>query len=313
MRKAVLKVGVYRLRFNPTHKGSLTKIAKTIDGLKLEARASLLRMGDPIRPRDDIQFGDDYFILDFTRIRPVNRIPISDLKGNEGHVVFRKDDRRPCDHTAVLFDPLCNTMYVQEGTGSAGIGHNAIADYMKGHAGIDQIAVEVVLHEEKGLDRLRNKRHKKFTIRIAGVENASKLNRRGEGDAAILEALRVFNAPKALLSFELDKTKEKRRLNFENILETATAFLNWNNDPPIGAFRRKRPVRELVVEAEDEQGDILVNLLEDRIVHAKKVELKPGEEPTDEQRYAAVVEAFERHRGQLRRRYPVNHDQSEGC
>jgi len=295
-----LKVGVYRLVFRGKPITTLVKIVEAIKLLPPDESRTAMIIDDPIRPRDDIRINKQYCLVDFNRIRPTDHILTADTLGNEGLIKFGRKAKRPCQRTVVLLDQHSNIMYIHEGWGSAGIGHNTMAKYLRAVGELEAVAVEVVLHDIDALERLRDKRHKVFRVRIAGVENAEVLRAQGLGDEAILRTLRAFRSPNANIGVGLEKGDPGQ---LDNVLETAAALIGWNNMPEI--FGTKKPVKYIAIEPEGEEHEVLVNLLEDRMRHAEKVELEPGTEPSDAERYRAVVKAFERFSPDLRRRYPV--------
>jgi hypothetical protein len=191
---------------------------------------------NPIRPRDDIRINTQYCLVDFNRIRPTDHMLTADTQGHEGLIKFAKKAKRPCQRTAVLLDQHSNIMYVHEGWGSAGIGHNTMAKYLKAVGGLEGITVEVVLHDLDALERLRDKRHKSFRVRIAGVENAEALRAQGMGDEAILRTLRTFRSPNANIAVGLEKGQPGQ---LDNVLETAAALIGWNHMPESSGKRSR--------------------------------------------------------------------------
>lgn len=300
---AKLTVGIYHLRFDGSDNPTLFKVAKKIDALKGKKRTADTIIDDPIRARDKIHFSTEFCLLDFSRIPQVNRIPTSDLEGSEKDMTFQPGDRRPCKYTAVLLDPKSNTMYVQEGAGSSGIGHNTVGKYLKAAGGLDSLHVEIILHEKQGMERLKNKQHRAFKVKIAGLQNAANLKAVGEGDAAILNMIKVHNSPNAIINLSMDAGPGQ----LDQVLETAAALLSWNGLPKL--FGR-HPVKRVIIGESDEEGENLVNLLEDRIGYAEEIRLERGEPLTDANRYRALTKAFDLYQAELRRRFPVSsHDQ----
>jgi hypothetical protein len=289
----ILRVGLYRIRRQGDPPASLLDLIARLQALPPdEARAKDLT-DDPIRPRNAITVTPEYALVDFSRIRQTDRIELSDRRGDEGQITFGPGDKRPCVHTAVLVDYHCNIIYVHEQLG--GVSHAVVARYFAALANADRLPVEVVMNLD-GIMRLQGKVPNSIKIRLSGIDNAEQLRGQGYGDDAILNLLREFRAPKAVLTLGL----EEGAGSLDRILQTATAILSWN-----GLFGRRRPVKEISIRAEDEDHEELVNLLKDRMVHLEEIELEVGREPTDAQRYRAVINAWQRYRVELRQRYPV--------
>jgi hypothetical protein len=289
--KKHLRVGVYRLTWVKQPLMSLKDIVAAIQSLPNdESRASTLT-DDPIRPREIITH-DDHCLMDFNRIRQTDHIKTSDLKGNEGEVKF--GDLKPSERTAVLLDPSSQVMFVHEH--AWGIGHTTIAKYLKAAAKLDSIRSGIVLRKG-GLERLHDKSLRSMKVRLAGIGNAKTLESIGDGDAAILLLLQAFRAPDATIKVSIDSEKESY---LDNILETASALIGWNS-----LFGKRRPVKEILVTTDGDEGaDAHVNLMKDRISHLEAIDLEAGKEPTDAQRYRAVVEAWKAHGDELRGMYP---------
>jgi hypothetical protein len=292
---AKLRVGVYHLRFPDGGALSLLDIVKKVQDLPGEKRAASI-IDDPIRPRDKISVSDQCCVLDFNRILQIDGIETGDVKGNEGKITFSRDGLRPCKYTAVLLDHHSDMMYIHEG---AGVGHTTVGKYLRAVANLARLHVEVVLHDAEALERLQNKKHRKFRVRIAGIEDASLLRAQGEGDGAVLKTLQIHRSPNALISLGLDDNQPG---HLENVLETAAALIGWNNLPHI--FGKKKPVKEIII-GDDEETENLVNLLDDRVLFVEEIELGRGQTLTDAQRHGAVRRAFEHYRSDLRRRYPA--------
>jgi hypothetical protein len=292
---AKLKVGIYHLRFSDGAP-SIVEIVKIIQALPGKKRAAQL-MEDPIRPRERITISDQCCVLDFSRFSPTDRIPTGDVEGNEGEIRFAPDDLRPCKYTAILLDQHSNTLYIHEG---AGVGHTVVAKYLKAVANLASLYTEVILHDVEALERLRDKHHRRFKVRIAGIQDASVLRAQGLGDEAILKTIQVHRSPNALISLHYEKNEPGF---LDNVMETASALIGWNNLPQI--FGKKRPVKEIII-GDDEETENVVNLLDDRMTWVEELELERGQSFTDAQRHRAVRNAFERYRNDLRRRYPVS-------
>ena len=293
---AKLKVGIYHLRSEDKSAPPLSDIVRSIEQLPGEKRAAMI-IDDPIRPRDKISISDQCCVLDFSRISQIDRIETGDLKGAEGEIKFGPNDKRPCKYTAVLLDQHSNMMYIHEG---AGVGHTTVGKYLKAIAKLGSLHVEVVLHDTEALERLLNKKHRSFRVRIAGIEDASALRAQGLGDEAILKTLQIHRSPNATIALSLEPHQPG---HLENVLETAGALLGWNNLPAI--FGKRKPVKEITI-GDDEETENLVNLLDDRMRYVEEIELDRGQTFTDAQRHGAVRKAFERYRSGLRLRYPTS-------
>lgn len=262
-----LKVGVYRLRRDGTGDPprSLIDVARAIRARQNEQRAVSVAE-DPIRPRNNLQITDQYCLLDFSRIPQVERLPLSDLRGDESDMVFGPNDKRPREQTAVLLDHHSNIIYVHEHM--RGISHAAVAKYFATVGGIEKLPVEVAIHMD-GLLRLQGKTPNAFRIRLSGIDDATGLGREGYGDDAVAELLRKFKAPSATIRLGLE---EDQPAAIDSLIEVATALLTWN-----GRFGRKKPVKELSIRAEDENDSAeLVSLIKDRIVHYEEIESAYG-------------------------------------
>jgi hypothetical protein len=187
-------------------------------------------------------------------------------------------------------------IYVHEQMGR-GVSHAVVAKYLAAVGAIERLPVEVAIHLD-GLLRLQGKTPRTFKVRLSGIDDATNLGRLGYGDDAIADILRKFNAPKATITLGLDDEDQPGVI--DQLLEVATEIITWN-----GRFGRKKPVKEISIRAGDGEDDVeLVNLLKDRIVYHHELELE-GREPTDAERYGAVVSAWNRYNVGLRERYRV--------
>ncbi|HEX3747052.1 MAG TPA: hypothetical protein VHW09_24115 [Bryobacteraceae bacterium] len=294
---AKVKIGVYRLLM-PQGQGSLLDVIKTVQSLPGMKRSAMI-IDDPIRPRNNMSITNECCMVDFSRISRIDRIETGDIRGNEGQIQFAPDDLRPCRYTAVLFDQHSNAMYIHEG---AGVGHTTVVKYLKAVGKLTDLRLEVVLHDTEALERLREKKHRSFKVRIAGLENALALKAQGEGDGAVLSTMKVHRSPNAVISLWLEDRQEGY---LDNVLETAAALIGWNNLPHI--FGKNKPVKEISI-GDDEETENVVNLLDDRMCFIEEIKLDHGQTLTDAQRHGTLRKAFERYRHDLRRRYPVGHN-----
>jgi hypothetical protein len=296
-----LKVGVYRLElFGGNEVPSLLEIVQAIKSLPDDDESRTMMIDEPIRPRGNIIINEQYCLLDFNRIRQTDRIPLADTRGGEGEITFGPKDKKPSERTAVLLDRHSNIMYVHEH--SYGIGHTTLGKYIKAIGKLDNIISTIVMHQG-GLERLRNKTHEALKIKIAGLDNASRLKAEGLGDGAILKMLQTFKAPTVTLTMSIDKTEN----HLDQVIETASVLLGWNSLRDL--FGRRKPVKEIsVVVSSEDEDDALVSLLKDRMVHLEEIELELGKEVTDADRYRAVASAWQRYHVELRERYPKPKD-----
>jgi hypothetical protein len=297
MRMSTLSVGVFRLQFRGHGDPTLLEVVQKIQALPGKRRVGMV-IDDPIRPRDNIQASEECCILDFSRIPQIDAVPASDLEGNETKITY--GPQKPCKFTLVLLDPQSNTLYIQYGAGSSGISHAVVGKYLKAVAGLAHLQLEVILHENDALERLRNKRLTAFKVRIAGLVNAEALRAQGLGDQAVLDTLKVHRAPNALISLSLGHEPGK----LEHVLETAAALMGWNSLPNI--FGAHKPVEEIYIgETDDDGKESLVDLFVDRLKYSEVLDLDRGEDITDAHRRRAVRNAFEKHKEELRRRFPA--------
>lgn len=293
-----LKVGVYRVRIQNQDRPAppLADAVRAIQALPDDETRTML-IDAPIRPRGKIVGTDEYFLLDFNRIRQTDRIALADIRGVEGEIKFGPKDKKPSERTAVIIDAKSDTMCVQEHTWS--IGHNLLARYFKAVMKVADVQSSIVLNEG-GLDRLKDKRHHLLRVKLAGIENATALRASGKGDGAILKLLEEFRAPDATISLSIESDGESR---LDKVIETASAIIGWNHLPEL--FGRKKPVKDVSVITDDEDEDMaVVHLLKDRMLHIEEIELEKGKEPTDDDRYRAVISAWRRHYAELRKRFP---------
>jgi hypothetical protein len=301
-----LKVGIYRLSFQGNGGTDLADAVRRIDALAGEDRAAKL-IDDPIRAREHIHISDQYCLLDFTRFYPGDYIETGNVAGLEKTVPLGTQGERLRKHTAVLLDPQSNTMYVQEEFASARIGHNIVGKYLTAKGRLKDFWIEIVLHEKNGLERLINKKHRRFKVAVAGIQNAEMLQAQGLGDKVVLDALKAFKSPSAVIEVSLQGGPG----TLDNVLEAAAALLGWNSLPQI--FGKRKPVKAITVrEGDGPDEETIVNLLDDRMCYLEDIELEPGKIPTDADRKRAVTNAFEQHRDELRRRYPVQNDKGQG-
>jgi hypothetical protein len=297
MKMPTLSVGIFHLQFRGQGDPTLLEIVQKIQALPGKKRVGMV-IDDPIRPRDNIQASAECCTLDFSRIPQIDTVPASDLEGNETKITY--GPQKPCKFTLVLLDPQSNTLYIQYGAGSSGISHTVVGKYLKAVAGLAHLQLEVILHENDALERLRDQRHTAFKVKIAGLVNADALKAQGLGDQAVLDILKVHRAPDAFISLSLGHQPG----TLDHILETAAALMGWNSLPNI--FGKHKPVEEIYIgETDDDGKENLVDLFADRLKYSEVLDLDRGQDITDAHRHRAVRNAFGKYREELRRRFPA--------
>jgi hypothetical protein len=136
-------------------------------------------------------------------------------------------------------------------------------------------------------------RVREFIVHLAGVHNGQRLRGLGRSALSLFGAANAFLAPKA--KFQLSIGREG---SLQNVREAIAEFMRADDET-------KEQVKKLVVigsEAEGNDHEEVIDLIQDRLVVPMDVELRGGR-LTDAKRRAAVYDAWLAQRDGLRAVY----------
>lgn len=288
---ARIKVGLYHVAVRHDPPRNVRDVIAAVGTLPNDAsRARTLSENEPFRPRRlDIQA--DHCIGEFTRIRAVNELPLSNAAGREDVLRFEPGEPAPCDHTVFLFDYLSNVLHIDEHP--HGVTHAGFARYIQAVGELASVVATAIISQDAMRRFGRQETFSKITVSLAGMDNAAHMRNLGFNQTEILALTELFQAPK--LKLELSITS--RRRDPDGLARVRETVLNLLNLP-------SRQLKKLVVEGREEIAgdDFPVDLIKGRIKYETEVESDQGR-IADAERYRAVREAWSRNRDELRERF----------
>jgi hypothetical protein len=293
---AKIKVGLYHVAVTNDPPQTVREVLVAVGALPNDAsRARTISENEPVRPRRlDLQ--QDYCFGEFTRIRVLNELALSNAAGQENVLHFNPGDPTPCDHTPFLFDYLSNVLHLDEH--ASGVTHSAFARYVQTVGELQSVIATPIINLDEMIKFERQQTFSKITVSLAGMDNAEHLRHLGFDQQQIMALTQFLAAPK--LKIEAKITSRKRDPEgLDRIRETVTALLRL---PP-------KQLKKLVVEGREDGGDDFpVDLIKGRIKYEVDVDLNQGG-IADAERHRAVREAWIRNRDELRNRFRPNPNQ----
>ena len=99
-----IRVGLYHVAVRHDPPKTVREVIATVIELPNDgSRARTISENEPVRPRK-LNIENDYCWGEFTRIKVLSEMPLSNAAGKEDTLKFAPGDPTPCDHTAFLFD-----------------------------------------------------------------------------------------------------------------------------------------------------------------------------------------------------------------
>ncbi len=283
-----IHVGLYKVICRPQGETTIPDIIATVNALPDNETRAFMLADEPIRPRR-LELNQDHCFADFVRIRLVNEMDLADVRGQEDVIHFTPEGLHPAEKTAFVYDNESGVLFLQEGRG---ITAASLARYFKSVGRLDSVQALPVLKLD-ALERFqRQRRFTLFKVKLAGLDNATLLRELGLTNHELIRMAHQYRAPTATVQLQLDRRDEG---SLRSVLETVTALL---------PLPRKNLKSMLVKGGEEGEEEFLVDFIRDRMVYS--VPLDTGEEPTDAQRYNAVLGAWQEHRTELRNRFRAN-------
>lgn len=290
-----LRVGIFRLSIQNQTPISLKDVIAQISSSPLDKKLTL-SADEPIRPRK-LEICSEYCLGDFTKIRRVDEMHLTDLSGNEETMRFGPNSKRPSEFTAFLFDSTSSCLFVHEH--QYGITHASIGRYFQLATGAHRLQFQPVLRI--GTDDWLEKQHhfSRIKIVLAGIENADFLRDQGLGTNRILGLLNAYQAPTVWIDLRMGKSDDDRG-GLSEVKSTVKALLPFTG--------RGGKVKQLIVSGSEsrEAEEFPVNFIKDRLTFHWDVECSRGSLPSDADRYRAVTEAWTKFGQELRRRFAAS-------
>lgn len=235
---------------------------------------------------------DGDYLLDFTRMKDVAGIDLSDLSGNEEKVEF-PPNKKPAEFTVTIFDCKTNILAIHEML--TGVTASMVARYWQVLIPeIGKFRFDPIFETRAVDDVMKAGAFSKFSLSLAHMGNEKHLQALGMPHGEIADLIKTYAAPNITVTLSIDPKANAASLAIERVRELTTAILGLG----------KRHVRKLSLVTEDEDGrDILVNLLKDRIM--AKEDLTPEEriELTHDARYQIARRSWGARKNSLRDRY----------
>jgi hypothetical protein len=233
---------------------------------------------------------DGDFLLDFTRLRNIPRLSVSDTAGNEDWINF-DGNKRPAEYTVATFDTNTRVLAIHEV--AHGISSGMLCKYLQmllpelGKFRFDPII------EQRASDLLmKSGAFAKFTVSLAHMGNEERMRSLGLADDEVLDLIRMYASPNISVSLSIDPKSSSRTLAVEKIRNLTSALLGLD----------KRHVKKLSLVVEEAGEMFPVNLLKDRIMETEELNADEAE-VTDEIRYRAIRNAWGARKNELRNRY----------
>jgi hypothetical protein len=221
------------------------------------------------------------------RIRMDESFKKANIKGRVEAIEFDEDEGLG-EETAFLYDPQLNVLVFHEHRGGVTLTHSA--KYFKVMAQMKSVEFAPLLKSDV-LDRIANMGViRRFIVHMAKINNAASLRGRGESTKKVLELTRFFQAPTIQLDLSIGKE--------ETTLDKVLAFvreLSGTQDTP---FSEVKKIVVIGSDAADDSQEEIINVIEDRLVLLRPVELKDGR-VTDPARHGAVYDAWQVERDRI--------------
>jgi hypothetical protein len=285
--KQRLRVGFYKLR-SKTPGVRVSALWEKIAGLPNDGSRTVNLYGAHILTRT-VRCDVEHVSGDFARIRPITSMLKADKQGGEHNEKYGEDDRKPAETTAFLYDSKSGVLHIQEV--ERGVSAYLCCRYLKGLLSVDLECVPVLRDEFMEIFQ-QQKIFTFMSLRLTGLDHASFLRDEGLSDEEVIKFAHKYRAPKLTVALSLDASDEGTLSRIQN---TVTSLLML----PKSMLKRLR-VKGKRDSASPEET---IDFIRDRITFTHVVESETGREPTDEERYGAVREAWVEHRDALRIRF----------
>ncbi len=231
-------------------------------------------------------------MLDFTRIRNIPSLSVSDLSGNEDRVTFA-GEKRAAEYTAAILDPLSRVLAIQEN--AYGISPAMVAKYWQIIVSdLARFRFDPIL-EQRAADLLMTSGgFSRFSLRLAHMGIESQLASLGLPNDEVLRLINSYASPNIAITFSIEPRADHASLSVDRVRELPRALVGLG----------KRHVKKLSLVTEDEEGHRFpVNLLRDRIFFQYQLSRAERQDLTDEIRYSIVRDGWESRQNELRSRY----------
>lgn len=228
------------------------------------------------------------WIGELIRIRIGEEPKKANLRGKV-ELIHLEEDEGLGEETAFLYDPELNVIVYHEHRG--GVTTSNAARYFRTIAKARSVQLKAMIKPE-ALERCTKcPTIHEFVVHLAGVNSG--IPRRGMGHSAwsLIRTAEEFQAPRA--QFRMAVGKAGRLVGVKQAVTDLLSNLAGDGR-----------VTKLEISGSESDGtDVtVIDLLEDRMVDEIQVELKDGR-VTDSVRHAAVFEAWQRHRDDLKSSY----------
>jgi len=224
------------------------------------------------------------------RIRLGEEPKKANTRGKVEPIPFEADEGLG-EETAFVYDPELQMIAYHEHRG--GVTLTNAARYFKAVGKVRSIDFQPVLKPEV-LERVgRMGMVKEFIVYLAGVHDGQHLRNLGRPALSLFGTANAFMAPKA--KFHLSIGKEG---SLQNVKEAIADFMRGDDEI-------KEQIQKLVVvgsEAEGDDTEQVIDLIQDRLVVTMSVELRGGR-LTDAKRRGAVYDAWLAQRESLKAAY----------
>ncbi len=285
----LLRIGFHKVVVRSREGTDFDQILETGRGLPDDERRTIERPDGPVR----LQFARrsvDYWQGELIRIRLGEEPKKANIRGRVQVIAFDADEGLG-EETAFLYDPELQMVAYHEHRG--GVSLTNAARYFKTIGRVRSVEFQPVLKPEiiERVDRMG--RVREFIVHLAGVNDGRHLQGLGRPALSLFGAANAFLAPKA--KFHLSIGHEG---SLQNVKEAIAEFMGADEET-------KAQLKKLVVvgsEAEDDNHEEVIDLIQDRLVMPLDVELRGGR-LTDARRRAAVHDAWLAQRDSLRAAY----------
>jgi hypothetical protein len=285
----LLRIAFHKVVVRSREGMDFERILETGRGLPDDESRTLDRPDGPIR----LQFARrsvNCWHGELIRIRLGEEPKKANLRGRVEPIPFGEDEGLG-EETAFVYDPELRILAYHEHRG--GVSLTNAARYFKAVGRVRSIEFQPVLRPEviERVDRMGTVRE--FVVHLAGVHDGRNLRGLGRPALSLFGAANAFLAPRA--KFHLSIGREG---SLQNVKEAIAEFMGAEGET-------KEQVKKLVVigsEAEGDDHEEVINLIEDRLVVPVPVDLRRGR-LTDARRRAAVYDAWLAQRDGLRRAY----------
>jgi len=235
---------------------------------------------------------DGDFLLDFTRMKNVSGIDLSDFSGNEEKVSFPAN-KKPAEFTATIFDCKTNVLVIHEMV--SGVSASMVAKYWQVIiSDVGKFRFDPVFEQRAVDDVMKSGAFSKFSLSLAHMGNESRLQSLGLSHNDIADLITKYASPNISVTLSIDPKASIATLAIERVRELASALLGLG----------KKHVKRLSLVTEDEEGrDILVNLLKDRIMVREDLTADERTDLTHDARYRIARRVWGARKNDLRSRY----------